>query len=48
MSPAVPATMNLRLPTEMKLLGSPGAVPFAIMAALNSSSLAVMSTVLAL
>ena len=40
--------MNLRLPTEMKLLGSPGAVPFAIMAALNSSSLAVMSTVLAL
>ncbi len=40
--------MNLRLPTEMKLLGSPGAVPFALMAAFNSSSLAVMSTVLAL
>ena len=40
--------MNLRFPVEMKLLGTPGAVPFAIMAALNSSSLAVMSTVLAL
>jgi len=40
--------MNMRIPVTMKLLNSPGAVPFAIMAALNSSSLAVMSTVLAL
>lgn len=40
--------MNMRFPVVMRLLGTPGAVPFAIMAALNSSSLAVMSTVLAL
>ena len=40
--------MNMRIPVTMKLLNSPGAVPFAILAALNSSSLAVMSTVLAL
>ena len=40
--------MHMRIPVQMKLLGTPGAVPFALMAALNSSSLAVMSTVLAL
>lgn len=40
--------MNLRFPVEMKLLGTPGAVPFALMAAFNASSLALMSTVLAL
>jgi len=40
--------MNMRIPVTMKLLNSPGAVPFAMLAALNSSSLAVMSTVLTL
>jgi hypothetical protein len=40
--------MNMRIPVTMKLLNSPGAVPFALLAALNSSSLAVMSTVLTL